>query len=129
MVTVALNQLEHSVLAGELDLCQRVGSHGRQQEVPEGTGNRHQHGVEYVPGEGHPRDVHQGEQVAEVLERGAGHDEAGRIHPQLIQRLERLHDDVQHGQEHEYAQDDQQDCDACVAARGTGKDDLVISCS
>ena len=53
----------------------------------------------------------------------------GGIHPQLIQRLERLHDDVQHGQEHEYAQDDQQDCDACVAARGTGKDDLVISCS
>ena len=94
-----------------------------------GTGDGYQNGVKDVTGERNPGDVHQREQILEVLQSGGHNVETRGVHPELIQRLQRLHDNVDHGQEHERAQKDKDHRNTGVAARGAGEDDLMLSCS
>ena len=95
--------------------------------MSERTANGDEDRIKDVAGERNPRGVHQHEQVAEVGQRGVFRKESRRIHPKLIQRLERLHDYVHHRQHHECAQECEHESDSCVASRGTGQDNLMFS--
>ena len=120
---------EDRFATGEFDLCQCVSCHGSQEQVSERTADGDQHRIKDVARERNPRGVHQHEQVAEVGEGGVLCEESRGVHPQFIQRLERLRHRIDHRKEHDHAEDRQKNGNTCVAARRAGQDDLVLSCS
>ena len=120
-------ELEHPAAAREFDLSERVSRERGEEQVSESTDDRDEHSVEYVSRERHPRCGHELEEVGEVLESRAHHVEARREHPQLVKRLQGLHDNVEHRKEHERAHDDEQHVDSDIASDRTVEDNFMFS--
>lgn len=76
-------------------------------------------GVEHVPGEGHPGIRQNDVQFAEIVHGRIAHEEAGRKHENLIQRLEGIDDDIHQRQSHEHAYGAEKKKIDDVAAAGT----------
>ena len=123
------DDLEQEVSAREFHLCECVRGKGCNDQVTEGTARGDKHGVKDVTGERNPRVVHQGEQVSEVTERRAHNIEARGEHPELVKRLQGLHDNIQHRQEHKGTEDHQEEGDTRVTACGTVEDNFMMACS
>ena len=120
-------ELEHPAAARKFDLSERVSRERGEEQVSESTDDRDEHSVEYVSRERHPRCGHELEEVGEVLESRAHHVEARREHPQLVKRLQGLHDNVEHRKEHERAHDDEQHVDSDIASDRTVEDNFMFS--
>ena len=111
------DEAEVQIPPGEGVLGERIGAHGRDEDLSRDAHHRDEYRVENIPGKGDGGIAHHDEQVGEVAQRRVQHIKARREQEKLVERLEGIDDGQIQRQRRKCPQQKQHEQDKHIAAQ------------